>query len=90
MPSLERPEEPLRPSELLREEELLLALRLEVLEPDDALRPRSLELDELDDEPCFEALRPSLDDSRSSLRVDESDDPDEPVEADWLRSLWLF
>ena len=62
MPSLERPDEPLRPSEL-RDDELLLALRLEpeLLEPDEALMPRSFELEELDepdDEPLFEALRP--------------------------------
>ena len=68
MPSLELPDEPLRPRselelELLpRDDELPLdALRLELLEPDDALRPspRSLEseLEELD-EPFDEALRP--------------------------------
>ena len=57
MPSLERLEEPLMPSEL--RDELSLALRLELLlEPDDALRPRSLELEEPDDEPLFEALKP--------------------------------
>ena len=50
MPSLERPDDPLMPSEL-RDDELLLALRLEPLEPDEALRPLSLELDELEDEP---------------------------------------
>ena len=64
MPSLERLDEPFRPSELLRDDELLLALRLELSDPDDALMPRSLELEELedpdepDDEPLFEALRP--------------------------------
>jgi hypothetical protein len=48
------------PSEL-RDDELSLALRLEpeeLDEPDDALRPRSLELEEFDEEPLFEALRP--------------------------------
>lgn len=45
----------------MRDDELLLALRLELPEPDDALMPRSLELEELeepDDEPLFEALSP--------------------------------
>jgi hypothetical protein len=49
------------PSEL-REDVELLALRLELPEdPDDAFMPRSLEpeeLDEPDDEPLFEALKP--------------------------------
>ena len=51
MPSLERPDEPLRPSELEpRDDELLLALRLELEdEPDEALMPRSLELGELEE-----------------------------------------
>jgi hypothetical protein len=62
MPSLERPDDPFSPSE--RDDELLLALRLELLElpePEEALMPRSLELEEFedpDDEPLFEALKP--------------------------------
>jgi hypothetical protein len=45
----------------VRDDELLLALRLELPDPDEALIPRSLELEELEepeDEPLFEALRP--------------------------------
>ena len=71
MPSLESRDEPLSPrsDELLRslvdedrsleDARSLDALRLELLEPDEALRPslRSLELEELD-EPFVEALRP--------------------------------
>lgn len=70
MPSLERLDEPLRPSELERDDELLLALRLELPEPDEALMPRSSELDERSleleeleepeepEDPLVDALRP--------------------------------
>jgi len=90
MPSLERPDEPLRPSEL-RDDELLLALRLELEEPDDALMPRSLELDvldELDDEPLVEALRPPWPERSCELPRPELVLPDASRPS--LRSLLLL
>lgn len=90
MPSLDRPDELFRPSEELRDEELLLALRLELLEPPDALIPRSLELEleELpDDEPLFEALRPPWPERSCELPSPELVLPEAPRPS--LRSVLL-
>jgi hypothetical protein len=85
MPSLESREEPLCPRSdaLLRslddDERSLDALRLELLEPDEALRPslRSLELEELD-EPFVEALRPPWPERSCELPRPELVLPDAP------------
>jgi len=92
IPSLpERPEEPLMPSELEpRDDELLLdALRLELDEPDEALRPESslededeLPFEELDD-PFDEALSPPWPERSCELPRPELVLPEAP--RPWLR-----
>jgi hypothetical protein len=76
------------PSEL-RDEELLLALRLEPLDPDDALMPpRPPEFDELEepeDEPLVEALSPPWPERSCELPRPELVLPDAPRPL--LRSL---
>ena len=58
----------------------MLALRLELpeLEPEEALSPRSLELEELDDEPLFEALMPPCPERSCELPRPELVLPDAP------------
>jgi hypothetical protein len=93
MPSLERLGEPLRPSELLRDDELLLALRLEPEEPDEAFMPRSLELEELedpDDEPLFDALKPPWPERSCELLNPEFVLPDAPRPSFRLEGLLLL
>ena len=78
IPSLERPDDPLMPESWLtpRDDELEPALRLELLEPDEALMPPLFELS-----PDVE--RSWLDEVERSLLDDEDDPFDDALSPPW-------